>query len=201
MPDQPLLICGQGRCGTSLCLQMLQAGGMPVIGTHPAFEDPALLRAQVVQSVAEAFGGYAVKWLNPIPVIKGKAPPMRIVYLVRNTSQQARSQIKLLGIAANRQKLRALAASIRHDDECAVRALGAIAPVQVIRFEQMITDPILAAQKLAVPAVHYCPAFDVKAAAARVLRRTPSCAPDMAIEMAMLATLPPRPLYGQNANG
>lgn len=36
--DTLILVCGFGRCGSSLVMQMLDVGGLPVVGSFPDYE-------------------------------------------------------------------------------------------------------------------------------------------------------------------
>ena len=38
MKRPTVFVCGHGRCGSSMVMQMLDAGGFPCFGEYPAYE-------------------------------------------------------------------------------------------------------------------------------------------------------------------
>lgn len=96
------IIYGQGRCGTSLIMQMLAAGGAVVTGEWPAFEDDRYQRQLAGQ------GDWG--WLRDLPpgaclkaldadLLEPSLPPEvaeRGIFLRRNFYEQARSKAKFL---------------------------------------------------------------------------------------------------------
>ena len=60
-----VLVCGLARCGTSLTMQMLQAGGMRCAGRAPAFEDFRAFAGGYSDSWMREQAGGAVKVLDP----------------------------------------------------------------------------------------------------------------------------------------
>lgn len=171
---------------------MLEAGGIPVVGTFPAFEDVCLLRKQVAADVCARFAGQAVKWLMPFPTNACfNEPAARIIYLTRDTKEQARSQLKLLGEGANRSKVRAMAASIKQDDRRAVAQLSSVGHVLAITFEEMISDPVKTSWAMAqfLDDLAADGEFNCAAAQRVVRKRGPYCLPDMALEASLLGAL------------
>jgi hypothetical protein len=60
---QPIiLVAGLGRCGSSLVMRLLDAAGVPTVGTFPAFEEQTLPRDAL--GWVEAYAGRAVKVLD-----------------------------------------------------------------------------------------------------------------------------------------
>lgn len=90
------LICGLGRCGTSLVLQMLHRGGIHCSGSWPMFEDIRQTRSNEKDWIRE-YEGAGLKWLDP-----GLYPPphscsgghrfdYRAIWLDRCEKEQAKS--------------------------------------------------------------------------------------------------------------
>src|SRR5690348_16747758 len=91
--NETLLICGLGRCGTSLVMQMLDMGGFPVVGKYPAYEPQQASSLVITQNYIDEHRGKAIKLLDPM---RASFVPqnVRVIYLMRNLKEQARSQLK-----------------------------------------------------------------------------------------------------------
>lgn len=87
-------VAGLGRCGTSLVMQMLHAGGAPVLPVDPpAFEDvklyshltkaPTLIDGKFVKVLD------AHRWMMPVG-------PAKVIWCKREYKDQAQSQYKFL---------------------------------------------------------------------------------------------------------
>lgn len=130
-----VLVCGLGRCGTSLLMQMAHAGGWPTCGTPPAFEDNEI---GVVPANAMVF----LKWLDPH---RYKPPPAtaKVVFLTRDHKQQARSSVKTLqAMGYEPGPWKQLVPSLRRDERTARKAIERIAvPVLELTFENLVTKP------------------------------------------------------------
>jgi hypothetical protein len=143
-----VLVSGLGRCGTSLTMQMLAAGGWPVWGadeaTWPAFEHPANLEGGGVPVI----GAGILKWLDPHHF---PPPPFyRAIFLTRDLREQARSQRKLgamMGQAFGETAIDMmpavdeLAAYMRQEERRAQLALAERGPVLSIAFEFLVANP------------------------------------------------------------
>jgi hypothetical protein len=187
MSDIPtVVVSGFGRCGTSMVMQMLHAGGFQCIGHFPDYEveqakNPS---AEFIASCA----GRAVKVLDPQRV--GLPGDVRLIWLKRDEQQQADSHAKFLSILAgihlSRKERRSLAKQFTDDFTSARRVVGK-RPWLLLRFEDTLSDPTHAAQQLAT---FLAPvgALDVPTAAAAVYPRGPACQPDLAIELALVET-------------
>ncbi len=182
-----ILICGFGRCGSSLCMQMLAAGGMPVVGEFPAFEE--CLQLPSGTRALESLRGHAVKLLDPHrgPIPRG--PRYRAVWLDRDPKQQALSMAKFLrgvaGISFKRRDVKRIAKAFCEDRPKALAGLrGACEDVVTLRFEDILADPLIAAVELEALVDQE---LDVSAMARAVLPRDGACRPDLGIE-AMLAS-------------
>jgi len=186
-----LLVCGFGRCGSSMVMQMLAAGGMPVVGEYPAYEE--LECNPITPALLPRLDGKAVKLLNPHldPIPAG--PCYRAVWLDRDPLQQAKSTVKFLrsvaGVPVKPCGAKRIARAAVKDRpralECLRQALGG-QPL-VLRFEDILADPLGAARQLAM--MCHRP-MDVDTMARMVLPRSNKCRPDMLIESLLVEAHP-----------
>ena len=172
---------------------MLEAGGVQTVARYPAYEDDAILRDQLRASdIQQRYAGRAVKWLNPIMRRETAATWGKVIYLIRDPIEQARSALKLIGQGQDRRTVRALAADLRQDDHRAVKALKAVGPIIILQFETMIGDPLGAAHRLGEFAGAFTPnGFDALAAGRMVKARGVKSQPDLAIEISQILQAKP----------
>ena len=180
MSGHCIVVSGFGRCGSSLVMQMLAAGGVPCLGKYPAYESRQVLQPGRRQ---------AVKILDPQradPTPYAIPPDARVIFLTRDPSEQARSLAKftsiMVGVSYSRDQRRALAVQLRDDWRLARRAIGS-RPLLVLSFESLLALPLVCARKLAE---FVGGEFDVGAAARQVRPRTPECAAGMDMEIALM---------------
>jgi len=184
------LVCGFGRCGSSLTMQMLEAGGMPVTGDYPTFEDAHGAQPGNTAWFQRQIGG-AVKVLDPQRVGLPKDIPCRVIWLDRRPEEQAKSQVKILRQlqhvgGLNRHAVRAFAASYGPDR---VKALAAIRAAGFgllqLSFEGLLAAPLPSAMTIA----HFLgePMMDWHRMARVVQPRSTACRPDMSLEISLLA--------------
>lgn len=193
MADPILFVAGLGRCGTTMLMTMLDAGGFPTEGPRPSYEIPGRWTAgRPDMEWLAAQGGRAVKWIDPTrhSTLPGKleAKPV-IILLERNPREQSRSQIKLLGGAMNlgRRAEKAMERSIRRDVPIMRAQLRGSAFVHIIEFEDVLQNPFWAARKLGrLVGFHFDRDFDDETAARVVVPRHTSCAPDLTMEAMIL---------------
>lgn len=173
-----IFVAGLGRCGTTMVMTMLARGGFPVIGEAPDYEPCEAAPPAMHPVFLERCRGAALKWIDPTVV---RIPPMvqaKTIWLDRDLRQQAASQLKLMGVSANRSDRRRWEARVRAD---AVRARAIVAlhgPVLALSFEQILWDPRKEAARIA----DFLGPLDIERAAAAVIRRSPECRPDLSIE-------------------
>jgi len=146
------IVSGFGRCGSSLVMQMLAAGGYPTVGEYPAYEVEA--PEVLTEAFLAAHDGMAIKVLDlhvyPLPV----GPAYRVIWLDRDYRQQARSMAKFLGATvgacfdrADLGKLKRSYAADRPKVFAALFRMGA--RVLPLRFELLVGAPNTAALRLA----------------------------------------------------
>lgn len=175
-------IAGLGRCGTSLVMQMLAAGGMPCIGEYPAYEPPELGAGVVSYEFMNQHPDHAFKWLDPKHVTL-PYPPVMVIWLTRNRLEQAKSQVKfaqqVCGMRMQPHAVRGMTEQIGKDEAWAKRITR---PAHTLHFELLINSPRVAAGKLAKMLAPFA-TLDVEAMAAQVVKRRPGCERGMDIEV------------------
>lgn len=92
MKHKPItIVAGFGRCGSSLVMQMLAAGGMPTpYSEFPSYEID-FARTQVLMQALE---GGAIKVLDPHVNRPPVGPVYRWIWLDRDPVEQAKSMVK-----------------------------------------------------------------------------------------------------------
>lgn len=139
----PLLVSGFGRCGSSLVMQMLAAGGYPVTGEYPAYEDLAYNGTGSCYPI-----GRAIKVLDPH---RNKIPHGRYrwIWIDRDPKQQALSTCKFakcfIGLNIPTTQLASMELSYKTDRK---KALSTIKKHSFthdnflnLTFEGLITEP------------------------------------------------------------
>jgi hypothetical protein len=178
-------VVGFGRCGSSMVMQMLAAGGVPLAGdpSPGSLELPGGAEAAHTLDLS----GTAVKLLDSVAYFGvPAAPSWRFVWLDRDPIEQSRSHLKfirtlapvldqdLTGVTAE-----SIRASYSRDRARVIGAYRQAGYVLVMRYERVLLSPGLAARALAR---HIWPDLDVAAAAAVVHERDGRCRPDMTVE-------------------
>ena len=199
-PAPTIGVCGFGRCGSTMLMQMLAAGGIPMApGSDPASGELPLDAFEALRHGDPAdIAGTAVKLLDlplrsPLPT----AAAWRFVWLDRDPVEQARSHIKLLALVdpdiaartAQPWAFRDLVASYGRDRPRILGILRSVGPTVVLRYEQVLANPRRAVRHLRALA----PDIDGIDAAQVVHRRDGRCRPDLATEEAAAATAGARP--------
>lgn len=187
MAGPVIMVCGFGRCGSSLAMQMLHAAGVPMYGDDavwPSFEAgeaQKLIRGDLTWLPKAE--GRAVKVLD---LHRGRhlpGPPVAIkaIWLDREPVEQARSHLKFLAamlgqVDRSRAAVRAMARSI-HKDRPRAQAVLATLRADVLRldFEDLLASPVAAAERIArhVGGLAVAPMADC------VVPRAPECLPYM----------------------
>jgi len=177
-----IVVAGYNRCGSTTVMQMLAAGGCPMTGEWPAYAVEESL--ELTADWLAEHDGMAVKVLDPHKHPFPVGPDYRVIWLDRNSEQQARSQAKFLGTLVNLrltdadiQRFRQSYRAERPKVMALFRSVGAT--VLAVRFEMILLSPQTAAAQIA----GFVGGLDAAAMAQVVLPRTPECRPDLAIEM------------------
>lgn len=189
-----VLICGLGRCGSSLACQMFDAGGADVVGEFPSFEhdncapDPKFKPAWVIDQLS---AGRVVKLLDPH---LNRLPEFDacVIWIDRNAKQQAASTIKFgvhIGAAGGvkNKHFGGMRKVLERDRLRALNYLKSVSKTRVhkFRFEEILRDPKRNAEHLAQCAGME---LDIDRMAETVVARKPECLPYM-LEIEQLAGL------------
>lgn len=175
-------VCGFGRCGSTMLMTMLVAGGCPPAGhPEPPYEhDPAVVEGRNLS-------GRCVKLLHGshMAVIPHGTPTWRFVWLDRDHEQQALSHVKflialtVLTSGADPGAAARFAASYARDRPVLLGTLRRVGPVLILDYERVLAQPRKTARLLRR---EVWPGLDVDAAAAVVHVRDGTCRPDMTVE-------------------
>jgi hypothetical protein len=149
------VVSGFGRCGSSLMMRMLEVGGYPAFYEHPiSYETELVLRLPEETTWLQGCEGKAVKVNDPHRFRLPATFTYQVIWLDRDSHEQARSQAKFLRmlarVAVNEDSIKRLAKSIRQDRPKAMRGWKVLgASVLEIRFEDVLTTPRIQAQRVA----------------------------------------------------
>ncbi len=189
MTNPVTLVCGHGRCGSSLVMQMLEAGGMPVTGSYPALEDPRAGMSDWDRDWIARQAGGAVKFLDPqVMPDERRLPdvPLRTIWVSRDPREQGKSTIKMMRVLAGldlpASAWREMAGSYKADTLAALAILKVAGPVLRLSFEQIIRRPDVAARLIS----EFAGLPDWEAMAKAVRPRPVHCAPDMTMEIMLM---------------
>lgn len=194
MPDLPILfVAGFGRCGTTMLMTMLDAGGFPVTGPRPGYELPEHWRdLKPDLPWLQAQGGRAVKWIDPmrsLGALPHLTPRPVVVLMSRDLREQARSQIKAIG-APQAHSVRRWARSLGRDEPALRAHLQRKTLLYRLTFEGALATPLETARILdGIAAKHFGRRIDIETAARAVIPRPPRCAPDLTMENIILPTI------------
>ena len=188
-------VSGLSRCGTSLAMQMLDAGGIRCAGAAPDFEVQEMNKwgAIVSDDFLRAHDGCAIKFLDPHKVrVNPSSWRAAVIWLDRDLQQQSQSQAKFVN-AMSSGKLKPTAQAIRTveqglpvEREQALSALKSW-PILFVKFEEILDKPIDIAGKITNFLAPWFNAPDPRRMASVVRPRSSECAPTMAIEMDLMA--------------
>ncbi|GAB4071699.1 hypothetical protein KHC28_00190 [Ancylobacter sonchi] len=178
-----IFVAGLGRCGTTMVMTMLDRGGFPVGDVAPDYETfTPMVAGKVTAEALAPLRGKAVKWLDPTVSIAPAGTRAISIWLDRDFTEQAKSQLKLCSAPTSRRAVRAVAATLRTDSIRARKIVAACGPILPMSFEQILAQPLVEAKRIR----DFLGNFDVVRAAATVRRRGPECLPDMMLEARLL---------------
>lgn len=191
-PLPAVVVAGLGRCGSSLTMQMLQAGGMDCVGTFPDFEEQPAVDGPFDPAWLAACAGKAVKILNPQWCGLPAEVPGMVIWLDRDAREQARSQAKFAHLVAgmpraNRQHVLRWERGLAFDRARAVSALPPSWRRLTLRYEALIERPRMACAGLAAFLSPYWPSLDVEAMRRAVRKGDASCAAGVDMEERLIS--------------
>lgn len=178
-------VCGFGRCGSSLVMQMLASGGMKTpYSSYPSYEIP-----NGTQIHYQALKGGAIKILDPHlhPRSFHHSFNYQFIWIDRDPREQAKSMAKLFAAFMPHlapwtgKQIEQCAESFIKDRPKAIGLLHSLSQrVLKLRFEEILAEPKRTARTLSV----FCEGLVRKAMAKRVQERGPECLPHlMELEM------------------
>lgn len=180
------LVAGFGRCGSSLVMAMLRAGGLPVVGLPPVFESALFNEFHTSETFLRQHDGSILKWLDPrhtlLPSAFRGGP---VLWLDRDPLAWAESHMKLRNMWSG--------SPLRHEDPLTherlsceveertasvVEMISAYSPLERLRFEDILASPRVAAETLN-RVFRTFGSLDIAQASAVVRTRTADCAAGM----------------------
>lgn len=194
-PGRIIAVCGLGRCGSTMTMRMLHAGGVPVFchstGPNSRFETPYTNMLPktfdwLYKGGEDGRGclGKAVKILRSDKNTPPRALKYDFIYLMRNPFEQAKSQVKFIQAhfrvmnEPDVHEIQEIGERVMRKNIDLLRALKEYPNqrVHVMQFETVLADPPGEAQRLA----EFLGIDDPQAAglmAAVVEKRGPECLP------------------------
>jgi hypothetical protein len=149
-------VCGFPRSGTSMMMQMLHAGGMPVFTdlekAGNSYETEAVTGLPEEAGFLADCYGKAVKLLDPLRWRPPRGHPYRFIWMDRDFRQTARSQAKFLrllaGLPSSPRDIKAIRRSLEKERPVTLSMLRdrtrnyARSDLLVVRFEDVLKDPL-----------------------------------------------------------
>ena len=182
MNDETIIVTGFGRCGTTLVMRMLDAGGVPIACNSRASYELDLLSQPHAAAPWTDFAGQAVKVLDPHRWKFAAEDRLRFLFISRDAREQAKSQAKFFGeiqgLKIDRAHRRRIEVSLRRDYFKAPKSLQPH-PALFLKFEEILAEPYEAARQIQ-RFVNFD--LDTLLMGSVVLRRPPACMPDLRIE-------------------
>lgn len=181
MAEEQVVVSGFGRCGSTLLMRMLDAGGVPIHAANPvSYETPNVLTPEGWLRVDGA-----AKGLFPYLPPPNLPRPAATIWLDRNLREQTRSHAKMsrlfLRRPLTRAQRRAWTLSLRRDRPKALRQLRSVGRVLQTSFEDLLEFPRNTSTTIAE---FLRLDLDVEAMASIVDPRSARCTPDLRREFA-----------------
>jgi hypothetical protein len=188
MTELPIFVAGLARCGTSLMMQMLDAAGVPCLGDYPSFEPKCAGINRSVDALLSMQRGFAMKILDPFRDKWPERFDAKIIWLDRDTTQQAKPQVKFIGHCKGSplpgQAWRPIAKKLKRDRFACVEWWNNCAKEPLfVSFENLLSDPLTESRR--VLAYIEKPDGDIQAMRECVIPRKPECAKDMRMELSL----------------
>lgn len=171
-----IVVVGFARCGSSLLMSMLDAGGQPVVADSSVSYESELVRGLPEKHRwLASCGGKAVKILEPQYLKPPQGYPYHFIWMNRDLQEQAKSQyafVSALGIKPNKTP-RVLAKSLQRDRPKVIQMLKSYpnSNLLILSFDRLVTQPASSIQKL----IKFCPGLDAEKMNSVIIRRSPKC--------------------------
>ena len=191
-------VSGMGRCGSSMVMQMLYCGGMPIDlnkAPWPYVEDARQTTELANQEWVREYYGSALKWLEPTTFLPPMLPFLTI-WLDRDPKQQAKSHVKFnmargrsdVRRQMNSQSWRRFMEGKKARRPVALKVWRRRGPLLCLEYEQIKSKPLLASKAIAE---FLGRDLNVEAMATAVRDKETKCRPDM-LEVQLRAEGPPK---------
>ena len=177
--DEIVVVCGLGRCGSTLVMRMLQVGGYKLYYSQPkTFETIDMFKLEGKDydaSWLDNAKGAAFKLLDPHVYALPKGPAYKFIFISRNLREQAKSQVKLIKghvkERIGRAKTREIERVMDREEFMALKEIRSFKSVGLfVSFESILNDPKAAAIRIA----EFVGAdLDIMAMASAVVDRSP----------------------------
>ncbi len=181
------VVTGGGRCGTTMLMQMLEAGGVPAIGKPPMYENEKWFVIRKNSDISFLEPGKCIKLLDIHRHFIPAYLKVKYLYISRDVYQQAKSQLKLLQFTNTPVNTRGnnnsyYKKTARINSDFIQRDYFKLINDEVLylKFEEVLINPNWESEEirqfLNIP-------LDVEKMAGVVIKRGPECMPDMNIEI------------------
>lgn len=176
------IVSGFGRCGSTLVMRMLVAGGARALADHASSLEAVEVTTALGWLRVLARDRYA-----PPAAVKGLYPcfpppesgPYAFIWLDRDSHEQAASHAKFMqhvvGVRLRRDQQRAWQRSLVRDRAAALEKLRSYpeSTLTILSFERVLAEPIAVARELADLLPHH--RIEPDAMVRVVARRSPAC--------------------------
>jgi hypothetical protein len=196
-------VAGFGRCGTSLVMAMLAAGGLQTVGAAPLFEHPQYIARRTDFRFLRRQNGKVIKWVDPIATIIPHDVVGPVLWLDRDMIEQAKSQIKCANAFGENWPIDAamiaeVEGQIHTKRNTALARAATVGPVTILTFEELLFDPVGSAKTLREVFQTFSN-LDIEAASSVVRSRSPQCAAGMEMTRSeAIASLEEAMCYGRS---
>ena len=185
MADPIIIVAGVGRCGSSLIMQMLVAGGVRLGGTgakHPTYECSEYTKLPHAPWWLGACHGKVIKIINPGRYHPPKGHLYKVIWAQRRLKNQTDSWMKWQERLIEQKGRRRLDRSSMIDmlvkrsarGMDSMRSLQPIGGVHLVRFESALKLPNTTATEIAM---YLGLDLDTEKMTSVVAKRSPECLP------------------------
>lgn len=143
-----IIVAGLGRCGSTMIMQMLRAGGMPVVADNlVSCEDSRSNSITKKSSWLEEAQGKAIKVLLPDVINLPNEFSYRIIWIKRDYNEQAKSQVKFLrllqAIHISSSAWKKMARELPKQEMIGmIKFKRRSLPIAIFTFEDILIDPL-----------------------------------------------------------
>lgn len=182
--DTITVVAGLGRCGSSMVMQMLVAGGMEATGAAgpPFWEDGRATWLPINNEWLDECKGKVVKLLGVNRMYPPAGHSYRWVWMDRDRAEQVKSQHKIAKWLG-RQRAPIDLGRTRRDSLAKIETIGG--PVLELQYESIVSDDVCLSETMAnaaaIQLAQFCelPPDSVEAMAAVVRKRSGKCSKEV----------------------